>query len=119
MFHHAGVGSHQRRVGVVLELQRDVFAQNAPQHAGHVADDFFHVQLPRLHHLAAAKGQELPSQAGGPFSGLADLLGGPGGDATQGTAGQEQRGVTLDDSQDIVKIMGHPARELADGFHLL
>ena len=60
-----------------MELQRDVLTQNAPQHLGHVADHFVHVQLPRLHHLPAAERQELPGKTGGPFGGLADLLGGP------------------------------------------
>jgi len=90
LFHHAGVGLDQRRLGEVIELQGNVLAQNAAQHFGHVADDFIHVQPPRLHDLAAAEGEQLLGQAGGPLGGLANLLGGPGTRSAQSSPGQQQ-----------------------------
>ena len=81
---------HDRRMRGVVELQRDVLAQNTSQHAGHVADYFFHVQRPRLHNLSAAEGQQLPSQAGGSLGSPADLLGALGRTTRKAAASEEQ-----------------------------
>ncbi len=39
--------------GRVIQLQGDIFSQDASQHLGHVADHLVHVQPPRLHAPAA------------------------------------------------------------------
>ena len=74
----------------------------------------------RMHHLLAAERQQLAGQVGGSFRCGADLI-----EASGNVAGEShgvdasQVGVSTNDSQEIVKVMGNPAGELADGFQLL
>ena len=74
LLHHAGVGFDHRAGIAVIQLQRHVLAQKPPEHVGHVADDFVHVQPLGLDELAAAEGEQLARQPGGAFGGLRDLL---------------------------------------------
>jgi len=119
LLHHAIVSLHQRRLRPIIQLQGDVFPEDAPQHLGHVADHFIHIQLPRLHHLPAAERQQLAGQGGGPLRSLADLLRRPRVNGGQPAVRHQQRGMAVNDRKDIVEIVGHAAGKLADGFHLL
>ena len=116
LFHHASIGFDQRRLGKVIELQRDILAEDARQHFGHVADHFIEVQALGLHDLAAAEGEQLAGEGCGA---LADLLGGPDGHSGQIAARQQERGVAVDNGEDVVEIMSDAAGQLADGVHLL
>ena len=118
LLHHAGVGLDHRRRLAVIQLQRHVLAQKPAEHVRHVADDFVHVQLLGLDELAAAEGEQLPRQPGGAFGGLGDLLGGFSRRLVR-LAAAEQRGVALNDGENVVEIVRDAAGELADGFHLL
>ena len=119
LLHHAGISLHQGRLRKVIQLQRDVLAENARQHFGHVRDDFIQVEAARLHDLAAAESEQLARQGGGAFGGLGHLLGRAGGDTGEGAAGHEERSMAMNDGENIVEIMSDAARELADGLHFL
>ena len=51
-----------------------VFADQAPQHRLHVADHAVEIEHPRLQHLFAAEGQQLPGQIRRPLARLVDLV---------------------------------------------
>ncbi len=72
-----------------------------------------------LPHAAAAEGEQLPGEIGGPLRRGHDLL-----DAFLEVVGigrhvQEKRGLHLDHREEIVEVMRDAARELTDGLHLL
>ena len=102
----------------VIQLQRHVLAQKPSQHVGHVADDFIHVQSLGLDELAAAEGEQLPRQAGGALGGLGDLLRGARRRFLQ-SGRHQQRGVAVNDGEDVVEIVRDAAGKLADGLHFL
>ena len=92
-----------------MKLHTDVLAHQPLQHSAHVADDFVKFQGLRLHHLLAAEGQQLPGQVGRALCGGGDLFQGVDPFLAPVLAFvQEHAGVTEDDAEDIVKVMGHP-----------
>ncbi len=104
--------------GAVIQLQRHVLAQNPSEHVGHVADDFVHVQALGLDDLAAAEGEQLAGQPGRALGGLRDLLRGTRGRVIQ-LGHRQQRGVAVNDGEDVVEIVRDAAGKLADGLHFL
>ena len=102
----------------VIQLQRHVLAQQPAEHVGHVADDFVHVQPLGLDELAAAEGEQLPREAGGALGGLRDLLRGTRRGVVE-VRRRQQRGVAVNDGEDVVEIVRDAAGELADGLHFL
>jgi len=78
----------------------------------------FQVQFLGLDQLPPAEGQQLPGQAGRPGGGLADLVCRFLLQWAELCPGQ-QRGMALDDGQNIIEIVRNSAGELAYGFHLL
>ena len=82
-------------------------------------DHFVQIQVLGLDDLAAAEGEELAGEVGGALGGQADLLGGVQRFLGQFRRQGKQRGMALNDGEDVVEIMGDAAGELADGFHFL
>jgi len=119
LLHHAAVAKDDGQFIRGTESQGNIFADQAVQHLGHVADDRAQVERLGLHGVSAAEHQQLPGEAGGAFSGeiggldrVADFL-------RQVRFGQEQTGVPLDDREHVVEIMRDARCELSDRFHLL
>ena len=81
-------------------------------------DNLVHVQFFGLNELATAEREQLPGQPGGAFGGLNDLFGRFSGRFTK-IGCRQQRGMPLNDGENVVEIMRDTARELADGLHLL
>ena len=91
-----------------MKLHTNVLAHQPLQHSADVADDFVEFQRLRLHDLLSAEGQQLPGQVGGALRGGGDLFQAFDPFLTQTFAlVQEHARVTLDDAEDIVKVMGH------------
>ena len=115
---HRRVGLDNRRLAVEMNLQRDVLAEQPAEHFLHAADHAVQIQRTRIDDLLAAKREQLPRQTGGAFGGLLDLVRRDERLRFQ-RRHRQQRRVTEDDGEDVVKIMRHAASELADGFHFL
>ena len=71
---HADIGLDERRVAGITELQVNVLADDAFEHLGQVADRLRQVERLGLHDLLAAKGEQLPGQAGRAVGGGDDLF---------------------------------------------
>jgi hypothetical protein len=111
------VGPQIAGARVQIHLEFDLLADEAPQHGLDAGRDIVHGQNLRLEHLAAAEGQKLLSQAGGPLGGVADaghVLGqvGPGRLVEGEVREADDRG------QDVVEVVGDAAGEAADRLEL-
>ena len=102
-----------------FELQLDVFAEDAPQHFGHVGDGFVQIQIARLQHFLPAEQKQLAGQRGGALGGCANLIGKFRLRRGKIAAALQQVGLHLDDRQNVVEIMRHAAGQLADALHFL
>ena len=116
-----GIDREIPQFGIERRRQRDALADQAAQHRLQVAHDLVQVDDARLQHLLAAEGEQLPRQRRGLVAGLLDLV-----DRHLGVAGcqfvrrlAQQRGVTVDDGEQVVEVVGDAARQAADGVHLL
>ena len=111
---HAG-----RQPGAQVESQLDPVAQRTRQHLGEIEDLGVDVQRFRFQALLACEGQQLLGELAGAHGGA---LGAFQGDARLVRPAQvEQRHfeVAVDDLQQVVEVVRHAGRELADRFHLL
>jgi hypothetical protein len=104
--------STQEAARIVHVQQRP--PQNAAQHLGHVSHDFVHVQPARLHDRLKVSNCRVKPAARSAADDLLGRFGAPGE-----VAQVEQRGMAVDDGQNVVEIMRHTAGQLADGVHLL
>ena len=120
LFQHADVGPHQRQCRRMMAMQGNILANDSLEHFAQIRDDIIQISRLRVHHLLSTEGEQLPGQVGGPFTGGADLI-----EAFSDLAGEShgfhspQVGVATNDSQQIIKVMGNPAGELAYGLQLL
>ncbi len=73
----------------------------------------------RLKLVAAAENQELPRQGGAQLRGALHVAEHGGGLGRDAPVLQGQGGVSHDDRQDVVEIVGHAAGQEADRFHAL
>src|SRR5687768_12052379 len=102
-----------------MDLQKDFLTKNTVQHPAHLAQNLIYINNERLHHLLPAEGQQLAGQIGGLGGCVEDLFGGTDHRSWAAAPSHNNRGVTLDDSQEVVEIMSDPTCQLADGFQSL
>jgi hypothetical protein len=121
----AVVGQHPAEPGVQVQDQLGPPAQGAAEQVGEPVDHFVQVEHLRLRLLGPRVGEQLPGQRRGPVGGvlqlveiLADLA--PLGRASfAGHLLVHERGVAGDDREQVVEVMGYPARQLAQAFQPL
>ena len=109
----------EQRLHRKFELHLDVFAEDAPQHFGHVADGLVQIQIARLQNFFPAEQKQLAGERGGAQCGRANLPGKIQLRRGKIAAGLQQVGLHLNDPQNVVEIVRHPAGQLANGIHLL
>jgi hypothetical protein len=116
----ARVGPDAAGLGGQLGDDVDVLADQPPQHRVHPGDDLVQVDDLRLEDLLAAEGEQLARQCRRPVGGKLDLVERRG---ERGIAAVDLRAgdvaVAADRQQQVVEVVGDPARELADRLHLL
>ncbi len=115
----AGIGLHPSQVFCEPAYQGNVLTDKPPQHRLQVPDQNVKVQNLRLQRLLAAEGQQLARKCRGAVGAedhLVQILG-------QGIVLRQLRlhhlTVALDGHEDVVEVVGHPARQLPDGLQLL
>ena len=101
------------------EEQLDVLADEPPQHPADLVDHRVEVEVLALQHLLAAEGQELPGETGGAIGRLLDLLDAATERIVRLQPAEEDRAAPGDDGEEVVEVVGHPAREAPHRFHLL
>ena len=69
--------------------------------------------------LLPREGQQLTRQGGSTFGGELDLSKGFGDVGVQIALGQLERGVAMNDREQVIEVVGDPGSQLAKGFHLL
>ena len=113
LFNHRHVGQHEQRVWRQIAAHHNASSQQRPKHLRDVRRHRVQIQHLRLHHLFAAERQHLPDQFGRPLHAGNNLGERLHGILVQLGVVQQQRGVALDDSQDVVELMRHPRGHLA------
>ena len=99
--------------------QFDVFADQGPQQALHVRDDGVDVDHLQFEDLLAAEGQQLAGEGGGAVGCLLDGLDLLVHGAALFQLLQQDLGVSVDDHQQVVEVVGDAAGQAADGIHFL
>src|SRR5438132_3326846 len=113
------VGHHAPRPGAGLGGELHVLADEAPQHRRHVAEYGIEVEPARLQHLLATEREELAGERGRAASAAADDVEiAPRGILRRDPPEQEVT-AAIDDGHKVVEVVGNPAREASDRFHLL
>ena len=97
----------------------DVLSDHAAEHLVEVREEGVEIQHPGLDHLLPAEREELARQGGGALGRLLDLIDLGAHRVALGQALGDQLPVPGDDVQQIIEVVGDPARQPADGFHLL
>ena len=116
---HPRVGAGQQRTRPEVQQQAHVLAQDAPEHLCQVRHDLIQVQQARLHHMPPTEGHQLPGQVCGPFGAPLQLANQLPRSWRQVFFRAGQVRLHHHRRQNIVEIMRHSPRQLADGFHLL
>lgn len=109
---HPGIG------GGGIELDADVFADDALEELFQIEDERIEIENDGLEELLAAEGEELAGEAGGLLAGLADepnLL----ARALALYLQLQHFGIADDGGEEIVEIVGHAAGQPPDGLQLL
>jgi hypothetical protein len=107
------------QAGTQVEAQLDLAAQGAHQHLGKIEDQVVDVDWPGLQALFACEGQQLLGELAGAHSralGALELLAGQLGPVE---ADERDFEVAVDDLQQVVEVVRHAGRQLADRLHLL
>ena len=115
----ARIGQHVPEGGVVGEVEHDVGADQAAEHAVGLANDIVEREHLRLEHLAPAEGEQLPGEPRGALPRLPDLLDVASDRVALPHLLQQEVAVAEDGGEQVVEVVGDPAGELADGLHLL
>ena len=102
-----------------MRLQRDVLADQSVEHARRVVHDGIHLEVARLHRLAPAEGEQLPGERRRPLGRRDDVLENGAHVRRRQLGHERERGVALDDHEEIVEVVRDTAGELADRVHLL
>ena len=103
--------------GADVELQ--VLADQAPQHAIELADDGVEIDDARLDDLPAREQQQLAGQGGGALAGALDLLERRPVRMRRRDLAEDDVGVALHDGEQVVEVVRDAAGEPADRLHLL
>ncbi len=69
--------------------------------------------------MLAAEGQELSSQRSRPLGRILDALSIVPARIICGKSVNKHPAIAVDDGEQVVKVMGNPTRQPANGFHLL
>ena len=115
----AAVDLDRPEAAAVLQGQLNFFADQPAQQRGQLIDGFGDIEAHRRQRLFARKRQQLAHQDGRPVGVLLDLLNVGEGRVIGAMAAEQQVGKSDHRRQQVIKIMGDAAGELADGFHFL
>ena len=89
------------------------------QHLVHIDDDVIKVDREWLQDLLAPKREQLTRKIGRAIARLLDFFKICFDRIVFGYALEREAAITINRRQQIIEIMRHSARQLADGFHLL
>jgi len=101
-----------------LDGLRNVIA-NALTASVPVAKGLIQIQHLHAHNLLAAEGEKLLGQIRSPLDRFVDLPQRIGGLGIERRVQQAKAGMTLDNGEDIAKIVRHPGGQMTDGLHFL
>src|SRR5262249_17468787 len=101
----AGVGADGAKVGGQHQAEIDVFADEAPEHAAQAGDELVEIEHAGLQDLAAAEGEELRGQGGGPFAGLHNLFDGMAVRVLRAEIVEDELAVAGDDGEEIIEVV--------------
>jgi hypothetical protein len=101
-----------------LVAQLDVLADQGPQQLADALHHLVEVEDDRLRDLLAAKGQELARDRGPALHRPEDLLGIGARGVEVGEGPQQQFAVARQHGEEVVEVVGHPARQPAHRLHL-
>jgi hypothetical protein len=109
----AAVGLDLAEVGRDVDLDLDVLADQALDHADEAADDLAEIEDGRYEHLLAAESQELARQGGGALARMLNLL--HLCPCLVVEVGMDQKAIAVaeDRGQKVVEVVRHAAGELA------
>ena len=111
------VGADGQQAGLQVGHELDSRADHRPDHALEVLDHLVQVDDLRPRDLLATEREQLPREAGGSVGSAADLL-----DVLALVSletGEEQLAVAPDRGEQVVELVGDPARETPHGLELL
>jgi hypothetical protein len=118
LFDLAEIGLGPSEGGVEHRDEIDIFPDQSPEHLGQVGDHRIQIQHGRLEHLLPAEGEELVRQVGRPLGGPRDVLDGRAHRMLRVEASENDVRPPHDDHEQVIEVVGHPAREMSDRFHL-
>ena len=105
--------------GVQADYEFDVFADQPVQHLLGLGDDRVEVDDARLHHLAAAEGQQLIGQGARPIGGFENLFGIAAQRVQGGELIENHPVVAGDYGEHVVEVVRHATGQAAHRLHLL
>ena len=96
----------------------DILPDQSPEHLGQIGDHRIQIQHSRLEHLLPAEGEQLVRQVGGPLGRPRNLLDGRAYRMFRVETSEHDVRPPHDDHEQVVEVVGHPAREMSHRFHL-
>ena len=122
--HHRGlelapVRPHGGQAATILGHQGDILRQDPPQQNLELGNEFAKIEAFTLDRLLAGKGQKFANEFCSACRGLPDLVEALIGGIAHRMALRQLVKLHEDGHQKIIEVVGHTARELADGLHLL
>ena len=110
---------HASDAGRGQQDQLDIVPQQAAQHRLHIGHHAVQIEHARLRRGAAAKGQQVARQRGGPLARVDDFVDEAAHRARRRELRSQQLGVSGDHRQDVIEIARDSARQPAHRVHLL
>ena len=114
-----GIGAHAAELRRQHGHERDMLADQPPQHAVHLRDHAIEIEHFGLQHLSAAVREQLSRQRCRSLGGFANLFHVPPFRVPRWKIPEQELRVAEDGGEQVVEIVGDATRELAHGFHLL
>ena len=118
LFNLPWIGLGPSEGGLEHRDEIDIFSDQSPEHLRQIRDHRVQIQHGRLEHLLPAEGEELVRQVGRPLGGPGNLLDGRANRMFRVEAPEHDVRPPHDDHEQVVEVVGHPAREMSDRFHL-
>ena len=114
-----GVGENQGHLCVGLEADDDGLPNQPTQECHRVTHDGGKIESCGVHVRSAAERQQTHSQLRGALGGMFDLEHIRPARVARRVLGEVKLGESANGGQEVVEVVGHSTRELADRFHLL
>ena len=115
----ARIGADTTGIGIERDHELHLVTQHPQQHLAHAAYQRVEIEHLRAEDMRPAEGKQLPGQTGRAFGGANNGIDALAHGGTHVVFLQHDFRIAANDHEQVIEVVGNPARQAADRFHLL